>query len=195
MRFFTRTLMVLVLCVAAYPQTSQTEDLGMGAFANDKGAIKLAVDAGLVNLDIKSPYVMFVLYMAAGKENQNIVVARDGVVMIYNGQEYRMPSLEEFHKNYKGEVHDVSLYRHLGKEGLIASWMRFYDFPRQGEFFPPLSLRSQLPRDEGSMYSNAGFRTKCYFKNPGFKRGDTLTIKVTAKNNPQLTGEVQVTLR
>ena len=192
MKLIKTAWMVLVLVAAAYPQT---EDLGMSAFANEKGAIKVAVDASLVDLNIDKPYVMFGVYMAAGKQNQNLVVARDGVVMIYKGQEYKMPSIGEFRKNYGGEIHDVNLYRHLGKEGIISSWMRFYDFPLQGEFFPPLTLDSQLPREEGSMYNFTGFQTKCYFKNPGLKKGDTLVLKVTAKNKPALTGDVTITLK
>jgi hypothetical protein len=192
MKLVKTVLAVLVIVAAAY---AQTEDLGMGAFSNEKGPIKLAVDAGLVNLEINTPYAMLVVYMAAGKDNQNIVVARDGVVMIYKDQEYKMPSLEELRKNYGGEIRDVNLYRHLGKEGIIASWMRFYDFPLQGQFFPPLTLNAQLPRNEGSMFNFTGFRTMCYFKNPGFKRGDSFILRVTAKNKPELVSEVTITLK
>ena len=174
---------------------AQTKDLGMGAFENESGAIKLAVDAALVDVDIKSPYVMFVLYMAAAKEGQEIVVDRNGIVMTYNGQDYNMPSVAELRKNYKGEIHDISFYRHLGKEGIIASWMRLYDFPQRADFFPPLTLNAPVKADEGSMMNFIGFRSKIYFKNPGLKRGDKLTIKVTAKNNPQLTGQVDVVLK
>lgn len=192
MKIFTTVLALLVLSAVAFPQT---EDLGMGAFSNEKGPIMLAVDASLINLDLTSPYVMFVVYMASKSENQNIAVSRDGVVMVYNGQEYKMPSLQDFRKNYKGEIRDVNFYRQLGKEGIISSWMRLYDFPASGDFFPPLTLRAPLKTDEGSMYNFAGFRTKCYFKNPGFKKGDKLILRVTAKNNPALSGEVEVILK
>jgi hypothetical protein len=185
-------LSLLILAGAAF---AQSKDLGMGAFENEQGAIKLAVDAALVDLDIKSPYVMFVLYMAASKEQQDIVVSRDGIVMVYNGNEYKMPSVAELRKNYKGEIHDVSFYRHLGKEGIIASWLRLYDFPERADFFPPLTLNAPVKTDEGSMMNFIGFRTKLYFKNPGFRRSDKLTIKVTAKNNPALTGQVEVVLK
>ena len=185
-------LSLLILGGAAF---AQTKDLGMGAFENEKGGIRLAIDAALADENLNSPYVMFVVYMAAAKEGENVVVNRNGVVMVYNGQEYKMPSVAELRKEYKGEIHDVGLYRHLGKEGIIASWMRLYDFPRNGDFFPPLTLRSQVAVDEGSMMNFVGFRTKLYFKNPGFKKGDKLTIRVTAKNNPALTGEVEVVLQ
>ncbi len=185
-------LSLLILGGAAF---AQTKDLGMGAFENEKGAIKLAVDAALVDENLKSPYVMFVLYMAAAKEQQEIVVGREGVVMVYDGQEYKMPSVAELRKEYKGEIHDVGLYRHLGKEGIIATWMRLYDFPQRADFFPPLTLNAPVKADEGSMMNFIGFRTKLYFKNPGFKKGDKLTIRVTAKNNPALTGEVEVVLQ
>ena len=49
--------------------------------------------------------------------------------------------------------------------------------------------------EEGSLLGYIGFSTKCYFKNPGFEKGDKLTIKVRDKNNPQITGEVEVTLK
>lgn len=81
MKIFKSVLMLLVLCAVAYPQT---ENLGMGAFSNNKGAIMLAVDASLVIQDMNSPYVMFIIYMAARDSNQNIVVGRDGIVMVYN---------------------------------------------------------------------------------------------------------------
>ena len=186
---------ILALLILVGPAFAQTKDLGMGAFENEKGAIRLAVDASLVDVNMKSPYVMFVVYMASAKEQQEIVVGRQGVVMVYNGQEYAMPSVAELRKNYKGEIHDVNFYRHLGKEGIIASWMRLYDFPQRADFFPPLTLNAPVKADEGSMMNFIGFRTKCYFKNPGFVRGDKLTIRVTAKNNPALTGEVEVVLK
>jgi hypothetical protein len=185
-------ILIVALCAAAY---AQTEDLGMGAFANGNGAIKLAVDASLVDLDLKSPYAMFVVYMAAGKGNENIVVSRDGIAMLYKGQEYKMPSVQELRKNYSGQIHDITFYRNLSKAGIISSWIKLYEFPKKEDFFPPLTPRASVAVDEGSMYSYIGFRTKCYFKNPGFEKGDQLTIKVTAKNNPKLTGEVEVTLR
>jgi hypothetical protein len=192
MKLLRSVFALLVLCAVAFPQT---EDQGMGAFSNNKTPIMLAVDASLVNLNLKSPYVMFVMYMASKEENQNIEVHRDGVAMLYNGQEYKMPSYKELQKNYKGGIKDITLYRHLGKEGIVSSWMRFYDFPASGDFFPPLTLNAQLITDQGSMYNFTGFRTKLYFKNPGFKKGDKLVIKVTAKNKPELTGEVEVTLK
>jgi len=192
MKIFKSVFMLLVLCAVAYPQT---EDLGMGAFSNDKGAIMLAVDASLVIQDMNSPYVMFIIYMAARDSNQNIVVGRDGIVMFYNGQEYKMPSLQGLRKNYNGEIRDINLYRLLGKEGIMSSWLRLYEFPASGDFFPPLSLWAQVKTDEGSMYSFIGFRTKCYFRNPGFKKDDKLILKVVAKNKPELTGEVEITLK
>jgi len=195
MKLFKTVMLVLALCLAAYPQQAVTEDLGLGAFANDKSPIMLAVDASLVNVDLTSPYVMFVVYMAAKRQDQEIVVARNGVAMVYKGKEYKMPSLQDLRKNYRGEIRDISVYRHLGKEGLISSWMRLYEFPASGDFFPALTLGAPLKADEGSMYSFTGFRTKCYFKNPGFQKGDKLILKVTAKNDPSLTGEVEVTLK
>jgi len=45
------------------------------------------------------------------------------------------------------------------------------------------------------MAGTFGFKTKLYFKNPGFKTGDTLVIKVRDKKNPELVGAVAVVLK
>jgi hypothetical protein len=166
----------------------------MGTFANEHGAILVAVDASLVDFQINSPYVMFVIYMAAKSQSEDIVVSRDTIAMVYQGNEYKMPSFKELGEKYKGEIHDIDFYRHLGKEGIISSWVRFYNFPQGSDFFPALTMRSSLAIDEGSLYGFMGVRTKVYFKNPGFKKGDKVTFKVWDKKDPKLSGEVAVVI-
>jgi hypothetical protein len=193
MKVVKSVFLLVLLCTAAYGQTQQTQDLGMGAFANERGAILVAVDAALVDFQINSPYVMFVMYMAAKNQSQDIVVSRDTIVMVYQGNEYKMPTYKELRENYKGEIHDCDFYRHLGKEGIVSSWVRFYNFPR-ADFFPPLTVNATPAVDEASLYGFVGFRTKVYFKNPGFKKGDKVTFKVWDKKNPKVSGEVDVVL-
>ena len=156
--------MLLVVCAAAYPQT---KDLGLGAFANDKGPIMLAVGVSVVDRELTNPYLMFVIYMAAEKEGQDFIIGRKNVVMNYQGKEYKMPSLTDLRKNYKAKIRDINLYRHLGKEGIISSWIRFYRFPKRYDFFPALTMGAPLPVKEGYVDDFIGFRTKAYFKNPG----------------------------
>jgi hypothetical protein len=183
--------MILVLAAAAFPQT---EKLGMNSFANTNDPILMAVDASLASRQLDHPYLMFVLYMAAKKGNQGITVSRDDVVLVYNGQEFHLPTVKEFRQNYAEEIKDLDFYRHLGKEGIISSWMRVYKFPTHEDFFPPNGQGSSLAVDQGYMYNFVGFNTLLYFKNPGLKRGDTITIKVKDKTDAALTGEVEVTL-
>jgi hypothetical protein len=192
MKIFSVCVAVLLLCAAGF---GQTQDLGMGAFANEKGPIQVAVDASLVDFQINQPYAMFMIYVAAKSENQNIVVGRDTLVMVYQGQEFKMPSVRELRENYRAEIHDLDFYRHLGKEGIVSTWARFYDFPQKADFFPLQTMSSSLAVDEGSMYGFTGFRTKAYFKNPGFKKGDTITFRVWDRNDPSLSGEVDVVLK
>lgn len=191
MKSFKIIFALLILSVAAI---AQTLDLGLGAYANDKDPIMLAVDAGVASRVLESPYVMFVVYMASRDLKQNISVDRKDVTLIYNGQEHRMPSLKELRTSYGAEIRDIELLRHLGKEGIASSWVRFYKFPSQGDFFPPLTARAWIKTDKGSMSGFTSFVTKCYFKNPGFKKGDKLLIRVTAKGKPELKGEVAVVL-
>jgi len=193
----------LLVCVMAFPQQQQseldklapgTEDLGVGAFQNEHNPILMAVDASLAELMIKDSYIMFVVYMASKDQNQGITVPAKNVVMVYKGKEYHMPTLEELRKDYRGEIRDLSFYRHLGKEGIIASWVRFYNFPERSNFFPTVSLRASLAVDQGYMYGFSGFRTPCYFKNPGFAKGDYLVLKVSDKSNPKLMGQCAIEL-
>ena len=105
-----------------------------------------------------------------------------------------MPSVKELRANYKGELRDVDLYQRLGKEAVISSWVRMYQFPESANFFPTLTQAATLPTDEGHMVGYLGFLTPLYFKNPGFAKGDRLTIKVRDKKNPELAGECEVIL-
>lgn len=191
MKIIKSLAFILTISVAA---SAQTQNLGLGAFSADQGPILIAVDAAMADRMIDSPYVMFVAYLAAKDQNLNIVVDRSDVVMVYEGREYRLPTVKELRDNYRGGIRDLDFYRHLGKEGIIASWVRFYNFnfAQGADFFP--TLGGPLSVERGSMSGIIGFATKLYFKNPGFKKGDRLTIKVRDKKNPQLEGAVEVTI-
>jgi len=191
MKLMRYASIVLVLAGLAYPQTV---DHGMGAFSNESGAILMAVDAALVNRAVKTPYVMFYAFMASKEQNVPITVAAKDVVMVYKGTEYPLLSLSDLRDQYRGEIRDMSFYRRLGKEGIISSWVRLYDFPEKSTFFPPLTLNAPLAVTQGYMLGFNGFLTPLYFKNPGFAKGDRLTIKVRDAKNPALTGECDVVL-
>jgi hypothetical protein len=191
MKLLKIAVAVLILAAAASPQT---KDLGLGAFSNQSGPILMAVDASLVNQNVESPYVMFVAFMAAAGDQAYTVAAKD-VVMVYKGQEYHMPSVGELRDEYRGAIRDLDFYRRLGKEGLNASWIRFYEFPERSNFFPPLTLSAPLAASEGHMAGKLGFLTPLYFKNPGFAKGDKLTIKVHDVKNADITGECDIVLK
>ncbi len=182
----------VILCAAAYPQT---QDLGNGAFANEEGPIMIAVDANQVTQDLKNPYSLFILYLGAKKESQNIVVSRNDVTLVYKDQEYKMPSLKELREKYSGQIRDIDFYGRLAAGGLVSSWIKFYKFTAGTDFFPVFRSGAPMPVDEGSMNGFIGFRTKCYFKNPGFEKGDKVTIKVRDKKDPKISSEVEVTLK
>jgi len=95
MKSFKKMFALLFLSVAV---SAQTIDLGQGAYANDQDPIMLAVDAGVAGRILDSPYVMFVVYMASRDQKRNISVHRKDVTLVYNGQEYQMPSLKELRK-------------------------------------------------------------------------------------------------
>ena len=183
----------------ARPEDRQTDavtkDLGLGAFANDHGPILLAVDASLALRSLDSPYVMFFAYMASKDMNREITVAAKDIVVFYRDRVLTMPTLKELRANYGGVIRDADFYRELGKEGINASWIKLYDFPRAPNFFPRLDLRSDLAADCGHMYGVRGFYTPLYLKNPGFRRGDKLVFVVHDAKNRELTSECTVVLK
>lgn len=184
-------LILVVLFVSGVAYT-QSIDLGQNVFINNEGPIIVCIDAAVAVRKMDKPYVMFMVFMGA-KGNGNFSVYRDDVVMVYKGQEYKMPSLEEWRKEYKGANNDIELYVRLGKESLALSQMRFWRYPWDYDFFPVLG-RGPLPSNQVSMSGNLGARTKLYFKNPGFQKGDEFVIKVKDHDNPEAVGLCAVVL-
>jgi hypothetical protein len=189
MKIVKCAFLVLFLCATVF---AQTIDLGQNTFYNDEGAIVIAADASAAVQKLDSPYLMFMLYMGT-RENQGITVSRNDVVMIYKDQEYKMPTVKELHANYKGENNDTELYRRMGKEAHVLSRMRDWKYQVDTDFFPPPG-QGLIAVDEGSMAGGVGFMTRVYFKNPGFKKGDQIVIRVKDKNKPELIGAVAVIL-
>ena len=182
-------LAVMLVLGAAY---TQTVDLGQNLFFNNEGEIVICVDAALAVRKLDSPYAMFMVFMGS-KSNSSASVHRDDVVMVYKGQEYKMPSIEEWRKEYRGAGNDIDFYTRLGKESLAQSQMRFWEYRWDYDFFPVLG-KGPLPSDQVSMSGNLGARTKFYFKNPGFQKGDELVIKVRDHKNPEIIGFCAVVL-
>jgi len=182
-------LFLMLFCGGIFAQTVHE---GQSVFFSDEGVIVVTADASVAVQKLDSPYVMFMLYMGMKDFKHTAVVSRNDIVMTYKDQEYKMPTVKELEEKYDGLLNDVDLYQHQGKESLVLSQMRYWKYQGGGDFFP---VPSQLAVDEGSIASNLGFRTKVYFKNPGFKRGDQLVITVKDKKNPDLNGAVAVILK
>jgi hypothetical protein len=190
MKAFKISFLILFLGLAAF---SQTKDIGQGVFFNNSGPIVLAVDASIVNQRINSPYVLFMAYMGA-KEDHAYKVTRDTVVMTYKGQEYKMASVQELTKDFGDELKNARLYRFAGRESLLTSEMRFWKYEERTDFFP-LPNQAQLAVDEGPVTGTIGFKTRMYFKNPGFQKGDQLTIKVWDKKDPSISAACDIVLQ
>jgi hypothetical protein len=104
-----------------------------------------------------------------------------------------MPSLEELRKNYRGDTRDITMYNAMNKASLALSELRYYRFPMFEDFFPD-RRQGTIAIRQGSMASTIGFMTRVYFKNPGFKEGDLILIKVKDKKNPDIWGAVAIEL-
>ncbi len=197
MKILKTALIILAFCAAAYGRTQEaqqptTEDLGLGVFSNETNPIIVVVDAGVALRKMDSSYLMFTAYLSAKKDNQNIVVQRADVTMIYKDAEYKMPTVKELTSNYNGQVNDFDLNRELNKDTLVTSRMKLFRYPAGNDFYPSPNMKQHVAVDEGSLYGIYGLKTKLYFKNPGIKKGDAILIRVRDKKNPEITGEVVV---
>jgi hypothetical protein len=169
-----------------------TLDLGNSVYYSDEGKINIAADARIIVRNMDSPYVMFYLYMHVD-EGVSADVHRDEVVLVHQDMEYNMPSLVELRKNYNGDNWDMEMYSRLGSEPLVFSDVKFYKYNYNNDFFPGTNS-GILAAEHGYMRGVLGFNTKAYFKNPGFKSGDIVYIRVRDKKNAEIRGEVAVQL-
>lgn len=178
--------LTLVIGVVGLLLSAQTVELGQKVFYSDEGYINIALDAAHAAKNLERDYVMFVLYLAADSGMQ-ATIHRNDVILVYNNQEYQMPEIKEFRANYKRDRRDMDEYSRMGKDTLVLSKLRQYRFQWNYDFFPARGQNVRVT-DEGSMTSYVGFKTKAYFKNPGFKSGDQILIKVKDKKNTEVWG-------
>jgi len=182
-------LVVLGLSVSIF---AQSLDLGNSIFYNGEGDINLLVDARVAVQNMDSPYVMFVLYMSTD-DNVSDKVKREDVVLIHGDKEYNMPSVSELRENYRGDIKDYNFYSRLPLDVVALSEMRFFQFDFSLDFFPVRSS-GRIPVDQGYMSGRFGFKSTVYFKNPGFKKGDLIGIKVKDEKDPEIWGGVGIQL-
>jgi hypothetical protein len=189
---FTLTVMVTGLMLSA-----QTIHVGQHVYFSGEGQIDIAADAGLAVQNLDQPYVPFVLFIGMAPGERYIAgIHKDNVVMIYKDQEYKLPTVQDFRKEYRGDSRDARTYERLfaGVESLLATQMRHYHFQLQNQYFPARNS-GKIAVDEGSISSSIGFATFAYFKNPGFQYGDTVVIKVSDKKSLDFWGSVEIELR
>lgn len=187
--------LTLFILVPALLLSAQTIHVGQHVYYNEEGVINIAVDASITVQRLDQNYVPFVLFMGTD-EKGSIHIPRENVVLVYKDQEYYMPALKDFRKEYSYDNRDQRQYRNFyaGIESLVATQMRYYTFDWQDEFFPSQSS-GRLAVDEATLAGSIGFTTFVYFKNPGLKIGDTVVIKVFDKDNLDIWGAVAVELK
>lgn len=172
--------------------SAQTIDLGNHVYYNEEGSINLAVDANMAVRILDSEYIPFVLYIGADPR----VIAnfkRSDVTLVHDGRSYQMVGIKELRKEYDQDTRDWRMYSRFSKENLALSRMRYYRFQTRYDFFPPRASNLRVT-DEASVSETIGFRTFAYFKNPGFKSGDTVIINIVDKDDSDVWGASAVVL-
>jgi hypothetical protein len=183
----------LALSLLTIMLSAQTVDLGNHVYYNEEGAINLAVDANMAVRILDSEYIPFVLYIGA---DPSVIahINRSDVTLVHDGRSYQMVDIKELRKEYDHDTRDFRMYSRFSKENLALSRMRYYRFQTQYDFFPPRASRLRVT-DEASVSETIGFRTFAYFKNPGFKDGDTVVINVVDKKDSEIWGASAVLLK
>jgi len=189
MRLVRIVLYLGVVCLFLLPQT---EELGENVYYNGEGIINLAVDATVAVYDLDKAYVPFILFMGAAAKSK-AKIHRYGITLIHKENEYKMPDIQEFRRNYRGESRDMKIYSQFGKTNLVSPKMHHLRFQKAYDFFPQRTESTMLI-DEMEITGLIGFATWTYFKNPGFKVGDSVVIKVVDKENPNVWGSVSFVL-
>jgi hypothetical protein len=190
MKLIRLWMLMAVVCVML---AAQTTHLGQRVFYNDEGVINLAVDAGLAMERIDGDYVPFVLYM--GTDKGAATVPRENVFLIHNDTTYTLPELKDFRSEYSGDRMDNRQYTtvFMGRESLIMTRFRDYRFDWEDDFFPARGS-GRLAVSQAGISNIIGFKTFAYFKNPGFKQGDQILIKVIDNKNADIWGACAVKL-
>ena len=183
----------LVLGLLTLMMSAQTVDLGNHVFYNEEGQVNLAVDANMAVRVLDNPYIPFVLYMGADP-SVNANINRSDVTLVHDGRSYQMVGIKELRKEYDQDTRDWRMYSRFSKENLALSRMRYYRFQTRYDFFPARSSNLRVT-DEASVSETIGFRTFAYFKNPGFKDGDTIVINVVDKEDSEIWGASAVQLK
>lgn len=191
MRLIRLLLLLSIISVIVLPQTKH---LGQGVFYNDQGAINLAVDAGLAMQKWDSPYVPFVLYM--GTDQASATVPKEKVFLIYGDNTYTLPDLKVFREEYKQDRQDYRAYNqiYMGQESLVMTHFRDYEFDWDRDFFPPRGS-GHIAASQAGINNLIAFKSFVYFKNPGFKKGDQLLIKVVDGKNDEIFGACAVVIQ
>lgn len=185
----------LLIVVTGFILTAQTIHVGQHVYYNEEGAVNIAADASMAVQRLDQNYVPFVLYLGTD-EQISVHIPRENVVLVYKDQEYSMPALKDFRKEYSYDNRDAQQYSNFyqGIQSLVATHMRIYNFNLQDQFFPSRSSGSPAV-NQASVTGSIGFASFVYFKNPGFQFGDTVVIKVFDKDDPDIWGAVAVELK
>lgn len=177
-------LLFLLLVVSLI---AQTEYLGDGVFINHEGTINVMVDTGMVAKYIDEDYVMFMVFMLMDK-NMSANIDRESVFIIYEEENIYMPAIKEFRANYSSDVRDRRMFKMtIQGDNYCSSHFSGVRVNWSHDFFPARN-EAKTPAEIMTISSTYVSKSKVYFKNPGFKAGDSVRLIVRGSENPAIVG-------
>ncbi len=180
--------LVLLILVLAVSLSAQTKYLGDGVYVNTEKEIDILVDTGMAAKYIEEDYIMFMVGMLMEKNN-TATIDRKSLYVVFNDQEIFMPDIKDFRENYRSDTRDLRMFRQtIQTDQYLSSQFAGFRINWAHDFFPARN-ENKIPSDKMTISSTYISKTKLYIKNPGFKAGDMVTIKVHDIDKPEITSE------
>lgn len=182
-----KSSLILLTLVLAISLLAQTEYLGDGVFVNHEDKINVMVDTGMAAKYIDEDYVMFMVFMLMDKD-MSANVDRKSVFIIYKGENLYMPEIKEFRENYTGDVRDRRMFQQtIQGDNYSTSQFGGFRVNWSHDFFPARN-ENKTPAERMTLSSSYVSKSKVYFKNPGFKAGDSVRLIVRGSENAAIIG-------
>ncbi len=185
-----KLLIVLTVLTVVFNVSAKTKQVAKHTFVNKDATIKVGVDTTLAVRNLDKPVIPLKLFVACQK-NASAHLDRNSFILVYKGKEYKMPAFTYVKKAYKSDIKDRRVFS-LADSHIYAAMDSKHSF-KTVQFFPNRQYRGLI---ENAAYVNfkTGMDSILFFENPGFKKGDTIILKVVDKTNKQIQGSVRLTL-
>jgi len=176
-----KLLIIAILLIVNSPLMSKDSQIGKTTFINTDNVIKLGVDTTVSTKRTDSDLIPFTIF-AVCKNSFSAHFDRNSFILVFNGKEYHMPDYKFVKENYTKFLQDKKLFTRSHEH--ISAAMGAKHIFKAIRFFPDNQYKG-LVENVAYVDYKTGMTSVLFFKNPGIKAGDTVTIKVIDSKKQQ----------